>query len=213
MERMAEESSPAALFGKPPVIRFVAQKNVCACGQKYVVQKTRQKTVLSMTGPFVAHETLLQCPKCRAVSSSEQLQRIVSPRCNMAYDVLVFVGRALFQRFRTSSEIRAELVERNVFISVSEIHYLGRKFISLLAEAHRLATPRIRRSMKFAGGYVLHIDAMHEGGVPALMSGMDSLSDIILSSVKVSSENSENTALFLTDIKKRYGRHPHRLCA
>jgi transposase-like protein len=37
------------------------------------------------------------------------------------------------------------------------------------------------------------------------MTGMDSLSDIILSSVKVSSENTENTALFLTDIKKRYG--------
>jgi hypothetical protein len=48
MERMAEEASPAALFGKPPVIRFVAQKNVCACGQKYVVQKTRQKTVTLM---------------------------------------------------------------------------------------------------------------------------------------------------------------------
>ena len=205
MERMAEEASPAALFGKPPVIPFFAEKNACSCGQKYVVQKIRQKTVLSMTGPFIAHETLLQCPKCRVVSSSEQLQRIVSPRCNTAYDVLVFVGRSLFQRFRTSSEIRAELVERNVFISASEIHYLGRKFITLLAEAHRLATPRIRRSMKFAGGYVLHIDAMHEGGVPALMTGMDSLSDIILSSVKVSSENTENTALFLTDLKNRYG--------
>ena len=158
-----------------------------------------------MTGPFVARETLLQCPECRIVSSSEQLKSLVSPRCNVAYDVLVFVGRALFQRFRTSSEIQAELVERNVFISASEIHYLGRKFITLLTEAHRLATPRIRRSMRFAGGYVLHVDAMHEGGVPALMTGMDSLSDIILSSVKISSENTENTALFLTDIKNRYG--------
>ena len=158
-----------------------------------------------MTGPFVAHETLLQCPRCKVISSSEQLKRIVPSRCNIAYDVLVFVGRALFQRFRTSSEIRAELLERNVFISVSEIHYLGRKFIALLAEAHRLATPRIRRSMKFAGGYVLHIDAMHEGGAPALMTGMDSLSDIILSSVKISSENTENTTHFLADIKSRYG--------
>jgi len=161
-----------------------------------------------MTGPFVAHETFLQCPGCKVISSSEQLKRIVPSRCNIAYDVLVFVGRALFQRFRTSSEIRAEwaeLVERNGFISLSEIHYLGRKFIALLAEAHRLATPRIRRSMKFAGGYVLHIDAMHEGGAPALMTGMDSLSDIILSSVKISSENTENTIHFLADIKSRYG--------
>ena len=158
-----------------------------------------------MTGPFVAHETIFQCPKCLVVCISEQLKSIVPSRCNITYDVLVFVGRSLFQRYRTGKEIQDELIERNVFISASEIHYLGRKFITLLAEAHRLATPRIRRSMKFAGGYILHIDAMHEGGAPALMTGMDSLSDIILSSVKISSENTRNTSHFLEDIKSRYG--------
>ena len=159
-----------------------------------------------MTGPFVAHETLLQCPKCQTVFDSDQLRRIVPTRCNTAYDVMVFVGKALFQRYRTACEIQAELADRNVFISASEILYLGRKFIMLLAEAHRLATPRIRFAMAFSGGYILHIDAMHEGGSPALMTGMDSLSEIVLSNVKVSSENTENTSLFLKNLKKQYGK-------
>lgn len=59
--------------------------------------------------------------------------------------------------------------------------------------------------MTFAGGYILHIDAMHEGGAPALMTGMDSLSEIVLSNVKVPSENTENTSLFLKNLKKQYG--------
>jgi len=66
--------------------------------------------------------------------------------------------------------------------------------------------------MRFAGGYVLHVDAMHEGGVPALMTGMDSLSDIILSSVKISSENTENTSPFPYRHQKPL-RHPDRLCS
>lgn len=141
LDRLSKETSPAALFRHPPVIRFVPQTDTCSCGQRPVVQKTRRKTVLSMTGPFVAHETLLQCPKCQTVFNSDQLRRIVPPRCNTAYDVMVFVGKALFQRYRTTCEILAELADRNVFISASEVLYLGRKFIMLLAEAHRLATP------------------------------------------------------------------------
>jgi len=160
---------------------------------------------LSMTGPFVAHETLLQCPKYQTVFDSDQLRRIVPSRCNTAYDVLVFVGRALFQQYRPTCEIQAELADRNIFISAPEVHYLGRKFILLPAQAHRLATPRIRSKMIFAGGYILHIDAMHEGDAPALMTGMDSLSEIILSNMKVPSENAESTSPFLQNLKKEYG--------
>jgi hypothetical protein len=202
---MSNETSPAALFHEPPVIRFVPVADTCPCGQSLVVQKTRRKTVLSMTGPFVAHETLVQCPQCRTILGCDQLQRIVPSRCNTAYDVMVFIGRALFQRFRTVHEILGELAERNVFVSASEVYYLGRKFIILLARAHRLATPRIRQQMAFSGGYILHIDATHEGDAPLLMTGLDSLSEIVLSNIKVPSENTENTKIFLEKVKKQYG--------
>ena len=58
----------------------------------------------------------------------------------MGYDVLVFVGLALFQRYRTTQEVLMELLARKVRLSASEVTYLGRKFISFLALGHRLAT-------------------------------------------------------------------------
>ncbi len=70
-------------------------------------------------------------------------------------------------------------------ISDSEISYLGYKFISFLAACHQQAKPNIRQSMELSGGYVLHLDATHEGNAPALMTGMDSLSEIVLGNVKI----------------------------
>ena len=161
--------------------------------------------MLSMTGPFVAHETLLQCPACSRVFGSDTLPGLVAPRCNVAYDVMVFIGRALFLRHRSTEEVRTELTARNVRLCASEVDYLGRKFISFLAMAHRQATPRIRRRMTQAGGYVLHLDATHEGDAPALMTGLDGLSKIVLANVKVPSENSAHITPFLQELQGSYG--------
>ena len=167
--------------------------------------KTRQKTVLSLTGPFIAHEAVCKCPSCSRIFVSDALPRLVQGRCNVAYDLLVSVGRALFQRYRTIEEIRIELVAHNVRISSSEIGYLGRKFITYLAIAHRQATPRIRQAMNLAGGYVLHLDATHDGDAPVLMTGMDGLSKIVLANVKLPSEDGDDIACFLRKIKASYG--------
>ncbi|MCU0575025.1 MAG: hypothetical protein MUC41_18860 [Syntrophobacteraceae bacterium] len=90
-------------------------------------------------------------------------------------------------------------------LSSSEIDYLGRKFITLLALAHQRAKPRIRQAMEIAGGYVLHLDPMHEGDAPALMSGMDSLSEIVLANVKLPSEHADHIVPFLQELKTDYG--------
>lgn len=82
-----------------------------------------------MTGPFVAHETIGLCHDCNRTVDSEALQRLVPKYCNVAYDLLVFVGQALFRRYRTVQEIRDELIARNIRLSPSEIGYLGRKLL------------------------------------------------------------------------------------
>lgn len=169
------------------------------------MQKTRRKTVLSMTGPFIAHEKVLQCADCARSFRSESLLRLVPSRCSVAYDVLVFVGQALFRRHRTTEEVRVELIARNVRLCASEVDYLGRKFITYLAVAHRQATPRIRQAMTLAGGYILHIDATHEGDAPALMTGMDSLSQIVLANVKLPSEHADHIIPFLQRLQSDYG--------
>ena len=140
------------MFRQPPVIHFVPEKDTCHCGDQLGVMKTRKKTVLCLTGPFIAHETVYKCPSCFQIFVSDALLLLVPARCNVAYDVLVFVGQALFQRYRTIEEVRIELlVTHNLRISASEVGYLGRKFIMYLAIGHRLATPRIRENMKRQG--------------------------------------------------------------
>jgi hypothetical protein len=92
-----------------------------------------------------------------------------------------------------------------VQISDSEISYLGYKFIASLAACHQQAAPRIRQSMGLAGGYVLHLDATHDGNAPALMTGMDSLSEIVLGNVKIPSEHADHIAPFLQKLQKDFG--------
>jgi len=177
----------------------------CGCGGRLFVQKTRRKTVLCMTGPFLAHETVFQCLDCSATFASDALLRLAPSRCNVAYDVLVFVGRALFQRYRTTQEVKDELLARNVRLSISEIDYLGRKFVTFLANGHHQAAPRIRQTMKFNGGYILHLDAAHDCDAPALMTGMDGLSKIVLANVKLPSENADYIVPFLENLQTQYG--------
>jgi len=193
------------LFPEPPVIDFVPEREECLCGERLAVQKTRRKTVLTMTGPFIAREKVLECPSCFRIFVSDALLSRVQSRCNVAYDVLVFVGQALFQRYRTTQEVRIELIACNVRLSASEVNYLGRKFISYLAIGHSLATPRIRQKMRLAGGYVLHLDATHDGDAPALMTSMDSLSKIVLANVKLPSEHADYIVPFLRKLQSEYG--------
>jgi hypothetical protein len=58
--------------------------------------------------------------------------------------------------------------------------------------------------MQLAGGYILHLDATHEGSAPALMTGIDSLSKIVLANVKLPSEHAEHIIPFLRKIQNDY---------
>lgn len=50
---------------------------------------------------------------------------MVPSGCNFGYDILVYVGRALFLRHRRSREICDELATHNVHISPGEVEYLA----------------------------------------------------------------------------------------
>ena len=118
--KLTQETLPATLFPIPPVIRFAPETTQC-CGERLYVQKTCHKKVFTMTGTFIAHETIYQCRSCSGIYKSEALHKMVPKWCNAGYDVLVYVGRALFKRYRTIQEVQTELSSRNVMISESEI--------------------------------------------------------------------------------------------
>jgi hypothetical protein len=161
--------------------------------------------VFSLDASFRAHETVLHCPRCTRVFDSQALQRWVPHGCNTAWNILVFVGRRLFEHHHSVQQVCAQLLARGVALSYAQVNKLGHKFIAYLALGHRRVVPRIKQAMVSAGGYILHIDATHEADAPALMTGMDGLSRLVLASVKVPSENAEHIIPFLKQLRRDYG--------
>ena len=135
----------------------------------------------------------------------ETPRALVAGFSNVGWDILVFIGQSLYQGHRTTDWVRRELHDRNVWLSPSEIEYLGRKFITCLTFAHRQATPRIDQAMRRRGGYILHLEVTHEDDAPALMSGVDGLSRVVLANVKIPSKHSDHIARFLRQLKQDYG--------
>lgn len=208
-EKMARESSSASLFAPPLTLPFAPAQTDCpACHAPLQVYKTQSKTVHTLPlGCFTARQTLLHCRRCRndTIYGAEELSRLAPAGCTFGYDVLIFVGKALFLRHRRAEEIREELRARHVRLSLSEVGYLARKFVVYLALAHRQSAPGLQEAMRAQGGYILHLDGTCEEGGPVLMSSLDSLSEIVLGNVKVPSEKTEQIVPFLQEIKNRYG--------
>jgi hypothetical protein len=193
------------LFPQAPVVDFCCPRTVCTCGARLKVYKTQTKRVLSLAGTFICRQSLRRCDACGQIFDDPALRRWVAHRCNTAWDVVVFVGRRLFEGCRRIGQLRAELLARDVCLSQSQIAKLGRKFIRYLALAHRQAIPRIQQAMHRGGGYILHLDALHQEDAPALMCGMDGIRRIVLANLKVPSENAEQIIPFLEQLKNSYG--------
>ncbi len=208
-QKLAQENSTACLFPEPLVLPFCSDQTICPdCLKPLQVYKTQDRTVrLLDLGCLTAHETLLHCGRCPnpALYASSDLSRLAPSGCTVGYDVLVWVGKALFVRDRRAEDIVAELSTRHVHLSLSEVGYLGKKFVVYLALAHREAAPELQAAMRALGGYILHLDGTCEGGGPMLMGTLDSISQIVLGSVKVPSEKAEQLSPFLKEIKARYG--------
>jgi len=122
------------LFPEISKFLFNPEIKLCTqCGRRLNVLKTRERTVITINaGPFIAHETILYCPQHGQIHRSKDLQRLVPYKGTYGYDVLVYVGQALYLRAINEQAIKKELKSKAINISESEIRYLGQKFIAYL---------------------------------------------------------------------------------
>ena len=191
------------------MIRFAPDLNSCPrCHRRSQVLKTHKREVTTLSiGHFIAHETQLFCPHCRGrpVFLATELHQLVPCGARYGYDVIVHVGEALFLRCRNGREIQCEPAEKNINISLREIDHLGRRFIVYLALAHEHSQAELKQFMDSRGGYIVHLDGTCEGDSPHLMSSMDELSKIVLSNIKIPTENAHQLIPFLRQIKQAYG--------
>ena len=177
------------------------------CHSRLRVQKTADpKTVVTMDiGAFIAKQKVLICPHGHGTFKSEQLQSLAPENGNFGFDIIVEVGFALFVHSRSNQEIMTALATKNVFISEREVSYLGRKFIIYLALAHRQSQPVLKEYFADRGGYILHVDGTCEGDSPNLFCGLDGLSELVLDTAKISSEEKDQLIPFFRGIKYRFG--------
>ena len=156
-------------------------------------------------GAFVAKETCLECPCDKRVYGSRELRALVPEQSTFGFDIIVYVGKALFVRCRGVQEIVECLAARNISISENEITFLGKKFIVYLALAHRESRNLLRDAMTKRGGYILHVDGTCEADSPHLFSGLDGISELVLDNIKIPSEKKELLVPFFQQLKEQYG--------
>lgn len=203
MDKVVNGVSASSLFSEIPIIPFYPENRCCG---EFNVFKTRMKKVVTLDiGAFRAKEIILQSPEDKSIYASQGLKALTPYRCTYGYDVIVSVGYALFVHCRSDQEIIKELAQRNISISDRGISFLGKKFITYLALAHRESRKRIRKAMALRGGYILHLDGTCEGDSPHLFSGLDGIAEIVLDNVKLPSEKADLIIPFLQQIKQQYG--------
>ena len=156
-------------------------------------------------GAFEAREIVLQCPNDQTIFSSSQLRSLAPDKCTFGFDVIEYIGNALFVHCRNGREIQGALNARNILISEREIGYLGRKFVVYLALAHGESREKLVQSMEKRGGYILHVDGTCEGDSPHLFCGMDGISEWVLDNIKIPSEKKELLIPFFQRIRNHYG--------
>ena len=170
------------------------------------VLKTRTRTIVTLAiGEFTAHETLWWDPLTERIYPSDPLRRLVAPASNFGYDVVVYVGRALFLDSLPVARIIEQLARRHVHLSASTVGALGRRFIALLTLAHYQCAPQIKQAMTLQGGYILHLDATYEDQSPLLMTGVDAVMEIVLGNIKLPSEKAQGIVPFLRHLNQCFG--------
>lgn len=118
-DSVQNQLSTPSLFPKFPTINIEVEEMICSCGEQLRVQKTqkREKIVTLQIGQFALHETVKHCPDCQKIFRHEELKSLVPEFCNFGFDVIEYVGGALFLEYRTLEEIVRALREKNVFVS------------------------------------------------------------------------------------------------
>jgi hypothetical protein len=161
--------------------------------------------VSALYGRFVAIERQGYCLKHPELppARSEKLQRIVAPGCNIAYDVIAHIGLARFVECRQCEEIRIELSRHyGIDVPVRTISELTQKFVAYFQIVHRESIRLLRKQMHDRGGYILHIDGTCEEGSCVLLVCLDSLSEQVLESRKISSENHDEVQQVLQGVRR-----------
>jgi len=212
-QQCQRQCTPAQFFDNIPLLAFKAEQQTCPVdGQPLQVWKTSTRTIKALgIGTFKARHLSLCCKqhRDRGPWHSQELAALVPAHNNVAYNVMVEVGKLRFRENRQVREIKQRLLEHHAIdLCTKEIELLIDKFVFYLAAVHQESAELINAQIQAQGGYILHLDSTCEGDSPKLASSLDSVSNFVLYSLKLNTENKDEVVNFLKEIKCRFGT-PH----
>ena len=204
---MSDSIKAYQLFPQRPTLYFNPADSHChGCFSELQIHKTIRKTVVTLDiGEFQAVEIQKKYAHCQTVYRSDELRSLTPHGGTFGFDIIEYIGNALFRLCCSESQIQSELTIRNINLSESEISFLGKRFIVYLMLAHQACHEEVRHYMNFNGGYILHMDGTCEGGSPHLFSCIDGLSNIVLGNKKMPTEDSQYIIPLLQQLKSNYG--------
>lgn len=171
-------------------------------------------------GPFYVHETVKYCPinTCQKTYRCTDLDNFLPPGSNFGYDVIEYIGYAVWRKSHTALQIQMDLeLKYNLTISESEVSYLAKKFVHYMVEAQKDKLPELNNFLHRGGGYFLYFDAMHPGNgaahiMCAVAEEVSEKVNIVLGSTKLPTESTESVAAFFREIKEKYGNPLAGIC-
>jgi hypothetical protein len=215
--------NPGTIFPKIPTIHIEPKETMCSCEShpELKVQKSKERDVRTMhVGPFNVHETVKYCPinTCKKTYRCAELDHFLPPGSNFGYDVIEYIGYAVWRKSHTALEIQTDLkLKYNLTISKSEVSCLAKKFVHYMVEAQKDKRQELKNFLNKGGGYFLYFDAMHPGnGAAHIMCAVaEEISEkvhIVLGSTKLPTESTESVAAFFREIKEKYGNPLAGIC-
>jgi hypothetical protein len=201
------------IFTKSPSISVEPEELQCVCPCKcdLLIQKTKERKITTLhLGTFLLYEVRKYCPACNAIYRQTKIDNFVAPGSNFGYDIMEYIGRAVWSDLKTVEKIRNELAQKNVSISEREIAHLAKKFVTCVIEAFDDQKEEIRTFLHKDGGYFLHFDSTHpnQGSSHLMCAIAEEVSEkvsMVLGSAKLATESIETVTAFLRGIKEKFG--------
>ena len=190
----------------PDIIRFEPEDTACPdCNSSLNVRNTRKRTIVTSSGSQEVNSVTKNCPNdtSRVLRTSK---RITPPRRKYGFDVITDIGILRQKHHKQFSEIGRHFERRGIHIPDRTIENLYHVFLIYIVAVHLESFPKLAKSIRKQGGYVLHIDGTTTKGSPQLLAMKDGWSGITLFAASIPTEAADYVRPHIETIHEGLGK-------
>lgn len=202
--------------GRAFELHFASGQQYCPiCGRPTEYYKTTSRRSFSTIrfGKVTFRESQVRCgvhthgveDGAPLIYGSAFLRSLAPAGWTIGFDVIVYVGKQRFLKYRQVEEVREALQAQGIDCSPSSVSRWADFFLAAVECLHYAKTQKLRRLIELRGGYLLHIDATTETTSDTVFVCVDRVLGAVLLTERISSENEEEIKKALRRLKALFG--------